>query len=315
MSDGILWPGHYSPADVNTVMEILRWLDEKSYSQAALARLAKVSSSSLNQIIKGGYASPPTELLAKILSAMRNAEQAASDAITTVETGVLSMGHACCRHARRYRNFAVFTGYVGIGKTHALKHYAATNSNTFIIDATPTMSVNSLIKRLTQLVAGYDVKGSISDKFDAIIAALKNTDSLLIIDEAETLTSNQLHTLRRIRDLANVGIVFSGTEYLSGMLKPTHGQFDQIRSRCGFWPETITAITLEDSAALIQSFFGKEEVPDDVVEHIYKYSAGSARMLVEAILPAIRNFRGNRPLSKSLVNAAAKQALSLQVVR
>jgi type II secretory pathway predicted ATPase ExeA len=74
---------------------------------------------------------------------------------------------------------------------------------------------------------------------------------LLIVDEAETLTPHQLHTLRRLRDLANVGIVLAGTEWLTGLIKPERGQFDQIRSRCGFWPETVRGITAEDAAALV----------------------------------------------------------------
>ena len=216
--------------------------------------------------------------------------------------------------ARRYRNFAVLSAYVGTGKTISLKHYAATHPNTHIIEATPTMTTQSLIRQLSQVVASYSGKGSIDDRFRAIIDALKNTDSLLIIDEAETLTPHQLHTLRRIRDLANVGIVLSGTEHLTGIIRPLHGQFDQIRSRTGFWPATIQSITDKDAAALIQAGFGGEDVPDDVVDRLYKYCKGSARMLVEGLIAGVKEFRKEHPLSVSLIDAVAKQALCLQSV-
>lgn len=307
------YPSHYSSADAELIGRIAQWIDARSYTQAALARLARISASSLNQILKGVYATSPTKLLASVESAMRHADETSGDAVAPVETSVYKLANTCCGMARRYRNFAVFSAYVGTGKTFALKHYAATHPNTYLIEATPTMTPQSLTKLLARMVAGID-KGSIADKFDQVVSSLKNTDSLLIIDEAETLTPHQLHTLRRIRDLANVGIVLAGTEHLSGLIKPQHGQFDQIRSRAGFWPETVRAISEADAAALVQSGFGTEDVPDDVVARLYAYCKGSARMLVEGLIAGVKEFRRGRALDVKLVDAVAKQALCLQSI-
>ncbi|MDR2188931.1 MAG: AAA family ATPase [Azonexus sp.] len=307
------WPAHYSAADAALIERCQQWIADRAYTQAALARLARISGSSLNQIIKGVYATSPTPLLAKVESAMRHADETNGQVIAPVETSVFRLAHIACDMARRYRNFAVLSAYVGTGKTFAVRHYAATHPNTYIIEATPTMTPQSLTKLLARMVAGLE-KGSIADKFDQVVASLKNTDSLIIVDEAETLTPHQLHTIRRIRDLANIGIVLCGTEHLSGIIKPAHGQFDQIRSRTGFWPETVRAITADDAAALVQSAFGAEEVADDVIARLYTYCKGSARMLVEGLIAAIREFRQSRPLDVKLVDAVAKQALCLQSV-
>lgn len=305
------WPAHYSPADVALIENCLEWITGRSYTQAALARLARISSSSLNQMLKGTYATSPTPLLVKVESAMRHADETSGHAVTPVETSVFRAAQAACEQARRYRNFSVFAGYVGTGKTFSLKRYAATHPNTYVIEASPTMTPQSLIKQLARTVVGME-KGSIADKFDEIIASLKNTDSLIIVDEAETLTAHQLHTIRRIRDLAGIGIVLAGTEHLSGLIKPQHGQFDQIRSRTGFWPGTVTGITAEDAAALVQSAFGSEEVSDEVIARLFAYCKGSARMLVEGLIAGIKEFRKNRALDVKLVDAVAKQALCLQ---
>ena len=307
------YPSHYSAADTELIGRIVQWIDERSYTQAALARLARISASSLNQILKGVYATSPTKLLTSVESAMRHADETSGDAVAPVETSVYKLANTCCGMARRYRNFAVFSAYVGTGKTFSLKHYATTHPNTYLIEATPTMTPQSLTKLLARMVAGID-KGSIADKFDQVVSSLKNTDSLLIIDEAETLTPHQLHTLRRIRDLANVGIVLAGTEHLSGLIKPQHGQFDQIRSRAGFWPETVRAISEADAAALVQSGFGTEDVPDDVVARLYAYCKGSARMLVEGLIAGVKEFRRGRALDVKLIDAVAKQALCLQSI-
>jgi hypothetical protein len=96
------------------------------------------------------------------------------------------------------------------------------------------------------------------------------------------------------------------------MIRPAHGQFDQIRSRVGFWPGTVKGISEEDCAALAQSAFGAEDVPDDVIARLFSYSKGSARMLCEGLIAAIKEFRQARPLDVKLVDLVAKQALCLQ---
>jgi DNA transposition AAA+ family ATPase len=288
-----------------------QWIKDRSYSQAALARLARISGSSLNQILKGVYATSPGKLLTAVESAMRHADETSGHAVAAVETSVFRLANIACDMARRYRNFAVLSAFVGTGKTFAIKHYASNRPNTYIIEASPTMTPQSLIKKLARLVLGLE-KGSIADKFDEIISSLKNTDSLIIVDEAETLTPHQLHTIRRIRDMANIGIVLAGTEHLSGLIKPAHGQFDQIRSRVGFWPETVRGISREDAAALVQSSFGAEEVTDEVIDRLFAYAKGSARMLVEGLVAGVKEFRRGRALDVKLVDAVAKQALCLQ---
>ncbi len=313
MAETTKYMAHYAKEDIVVVERINAWLVQRSYSQAALARLARIAASTLNQILKGSYATSPAKQLQAVDGAMQRADDSQTDAATPpVETSVYKLAFAACGMARRYRNFAVLSARVGTGKTFALKRYTRSKGNTHLIEATPTMTPQSLVRLLARVVLGVDPKGSMDDKFRAVVDALRNTDSLLIIDEAETLTPNQLHTLRRLRDLADVGIVLAGTEYLSGLIKPERGQFDQIRSRAGYWPETVQTITAEDAAALVQAHMGNEEVGDDVVARLYAYSRGSARMLCEGLLAGIKEFRKGREVTVKLVDAVAKQALCLQ---
>jgi DNA transposition AAA+ family ATPase len=314
IEDTTTYPAHFTAADIKVISYIQLWIEQRKYTQAALARLARTSSSTLNQILKGNYLTSPSKILMAVESAIRRVDETDSQNIGIVETSVFKLAQAACTQARSYRNFAVLSAYVGLGKTFAIKHYANKNPNTYLIEATPLMTVNSLVKLLARTVLGCEVKGSLEDKFQAIIDALRNTDSLIIIDEAETLTPKQLHTIRRLRDIAGIGIVLSGTEHLRGILKPEHGQFDQIRSRIGFFPETIKAITQDDAAALIQASFMSEEIADEVIEKMYKYCKGSARMLVEGLIAGLREFRAGRVLDIKLVDAVAKQALCLQPV-
>jgi hypothetical protein len=306
------YPQHYTTADIALIERIQAWMEERKYTQAALARLSRVAASTLNQILNGGYATSPTKQLASVESAMRHADETTTDTVAPVETSVYKLAQTACMMARRYRNFAVLSCWVGTGKTFAVKDYARKNPNTHLIEADPTMTQQTLVKMLARRVLGVEFKGGMADRFTAVIDALKNTDSLLIVDEAETLTPKQLHLLRRLRDIANVGILLCGTENLSGILKPEFGQFEQIRSRVGFWPDTVRQITQEDAAALIQSGFGTEDVPEEVVLRLYQYCKGSARMLNEGLIAGIKEFRRGRALDVKLVDAVAKQALCLK---
>ena len=309
----VTYAPHFTAENIASCQRITQWLDDRQFKVLHLARLARVNQSTLTQILKGYYESNPTKHLTAVESAMQHKDETAHDVIAPVETSVYKLAHTAAAMARRYRNFAVLSAYVGTGKTFALKRYVAEHANTYFIEATPTMTTFTLMEQLCMAVLGMVPKvTNLELKFRAVVNGVKNTDSLFIIDEAETLTPHQLHTLRRLRDLSNVGILLAGTEHLRGLIAPEHGQFDQIRSRTGFWPETVTKITLDDAAALAQSAFGAEEIDDAVLQRLYDYSKGSARMLVEGLIAGIKEFRKGRSLDVKLVDAVAKQVLCLQ---
>jgi len=135
------YPEHYSSDDVALIEQIKTWLAEHSYTQAALARLSRVSASSLNQIIKGSYATSPGKLLVSVVSAMQHAEEAETDAVAPVETSVYRLAMTAFQMARRNRNFSVLSAHVGTGKTFAARHYQRITPNTYLIEATPTMTM------------------------------------------------------------------------------------------------------------------------------------------------------------------------------
>lgn len=310
----------YSDQDDKDVREILRFLEErkagtateKRISQSALARMARIGTSTLSQILSGGYPGSPSKMLAQVMSAMRANQQESSNIIPMVEISVFKVVITACRMARRNRNFSLISAFVGTGKTSALKHYTKENSNVFLIEARPMMTPQRLVKEIAKKVLGVHVKGSVDDLIDRIVDELKDTDSLIIFDEAETVTDSLLHLLRRIRDLANIGVVISGTEYLHGKINPTGGEFDQIRSRVGFWPPIAHGITKDDAAALLAAGFPDEDLSEEFIERCYKYSQGSARMLVENLLVNIQIYRKDHPLSVELVDTVAHKVLFLK---
>lgn len=311
---------NYTDEDDKNVKEIITFLNERKHttdqvkriSQAALARMARIGVSTLSQILSGAYNASPSKILVQVINAIRHNQEDENNLIPAVETTVFKMVQTACVMARRHRNFSVMSAYVGTGKTFSLKYYVDKNANTFMIEADPTMTPQTIVKELAKKILGPEFTGTNYELLSKIIDELKDTDSLLIIDEAETLTPKQLHIIRRIRDKANIGVVLSGTEYLKSAIEPVHGQFDQIRSRTGFWPEVITRITRADGAALIQAGFPEDDIAEDIIDRLMHYCQGSARMLVEGLIAAIHQYRKNHALSVELVNKVAETALCLK---
>jgi DNA transposition AAA+ family ATPase len=123
------------------------------------------------------------------------------------------------------------------------------------------------------------------------------------MDEAETLTEQSLEYIRRLRDIAGIGIVLTGTERLFPMVHDPRGRFGQISSRVGFWPPVIKSITEEDSVALARSALAgdgvEEQIDDEVLDALWQVCGGSARLLCEAIIPGVRDYGLRRGLALS----------------
>ncbi len=310
------WPAHYSEEAQQLCCDLISWMNTNQQRMSWLAKLCRVNNGTLYNAIKGRYNTDPMPHLKKALDATRVQDQRTSIRdIPFVETTVSKIAFACCERARRYRTFAVLSGFVGTGKTRSLKEYQARNANTLMIEANPGMSVTALLLNLVKIL-GCSVKASANQdaKFEAILDELQGTGSLLIIDEAETLTPKALHYLRRIRDKAGVGIVLAGTEGLNALIKPEHGEFDQIRSRVNFWPKCAQGIKREDADAIISTAFADlGELDDSIADRLWQYCGGSMRLLVEDLIPAIRDYglAQHDTLTVQLIDAVATQALSL----
>lgn len=330
---------HYADVDREMVAQVIDWLNaqnegvtdkNKRFSQSWLARLSRLDPSTINQVLRGKYPTSPRKQLKAMLDAIADHERkatAGASGMPYVTTGVYKLVRNTSERARSMNSFAVVAGFVGVGKTAAAKHYASEYGNTYLIEANPSMTASVLLNEImAALKIGihprYGKSQTMDARFASIVEDLRNTATLLLIDEAETMSHKCLHQLRRIRDKANIGIVLLGTEKLDALIAPEHGEFDQIRSRVCMWPNVIKSINRKDADALAQAAFdayaGGElgELSDDVLTALWGYCKGSARMLVENLIPSVRDFglKKGEVLDASLVHDIAKQVLNLRGV-
>jgi DNA transposition AAA+ family ATPase len=116
------------------------------------------------------------------------------------------------------------------------------------------------------------------------ISNLKDTNRLLIIDEAEYLRYETLELIRRIHDMANIGVLLVGLPRLVENLRGRKGQYAMLSSRIGV-SASLENLRFEDTEQLVHTV-----IPDanGLCKTFHEYSNGNARVLNKLISRSLR---------------------------
>lgn len=141
-----------------------------------------------------------------------------------------------CSFAQAAPDFAVIVGGAGLGKTTALEEYKRRSSNVFLATMEPCLGpVNKMLGELAD-VMGLDERQP-ARVSRVITKQLRGTKSLLIVDEAQHLSTQSLDQIRTFQDKAGCGVVVAGNEAvlakLQGNSKVPDPRFAQLYSRGG----------------------------------------------------------------------------------
>jgi DNA transposition AAA+ family ATPase len=319
------WPAHYSDWDRSTCAALAAWQEDGvGRSLAELSRMSGVNRATLSLCMGGRYSASPTEHLRAAWESVQALEERAAEVreVPFVPGAMYRMLGVAVRRARTYRNISVVCGAVGTGKTRAARELAKAMSSLHLIQAHSEMSAGALLDELGSVMATkVPAWASASAKMGAIIRALKGTSNVVLVDEAETLVPahrradgrRSLEALRRIRDLAEVGIVLVGTDAIDDVIGTGH--FDQLRSRVGARSPMVRKIAREDSDAVVLAGLDGQgdAITPEVLEACWKVCQGSMRVLVEGLIPSLyRDWIGKgKPLSPSAVRVIARDVLRL----
>jgi len=143
---------------------------------------------------------------------------------------------ATLEHAQFMPEMVVVTGAPGIGKTSAARAYAARNASVWMITAEPTLSSpRALLDEIAEAI-GVTARGMSSQALSrALGKRMAGSQGLILIDEAQHLTSPTLDQLRRYHDQAGIGIALLGNEVVYARLEggARSAQYAQLFSRIG----------------------------------------------------------------------------------
>ena len=195
-------------------------------------------------------------------------------------------------YAQAAPDFAVVVGGAGIGKTTTIAAYRKRASNVFVMEAEPCdASANNMVTALATVV-GVTEKRSVHMS-RAISAKLANAAALLIIDDAQHLSSQALDQLRTIHDKARVGVVLVGNENIFGNLEGPErtARYAQLYSRVGM-RMTQPKPRAKDIAMLIEAW----QVTDERAANLLKVFAakpGALRIMTKVVRFASMLAAGN----------------------
>ncbi len=213
--------------------ELKEFLKSNGLTQAMLSRSLGVSTSAVSQHLKGVYKGDVSSLESKIGDFMENYKSRdIVEDIPIVLTADMSMTHFILDECIVGKEMAIIYGKAGCGKTTAIKEFVKSHPEAILIEAIPGMQIRSVLGVICDKLSISPSKNAETMIVD-IAKAFMARDSILIIDEAESLTTKTLEAIRRIWDFSLVPTALVGTPALLANLKGRNGELLQLFSRIG----------------------------------------------------------------------------------
>ncbi len=283
------------------IEELRSFMKRTGLTQAQIARSLGKSAGQMSQYL-GGYYKGNIENLEKdlknFMDSYNKKDEQKSEDFKIVETVNLKTTHFICDEAIIGNEMAVIVGDAGSGKTEALKAYLERNPASIFIESVPGMQFRAVLKNLAKKVGITTGSKNPEEIIREIAKDLKNRETVLIIDEAENLTTKMLEAIRRIWDFSKVPTVLVGTPALLNNLKGRNGELLQLYSRISGKYEFM-ALNDEDWNTL----FG--EFAEDI-----KKTTKHLRRAVSVYKKAIRFARlNNEELNAGHIKAASNMVI------
>lgn len=249
---------------------VKQYIKKTKKSQAQVASEIGFSSSALSGFLSGTYSAPHTIITAiENLAEVNKQREVAPKKPEFQETGVVTAVTQAIRYCHLLGNITVAYGDAGVGKTVAVERYLAANPLAIGIDLTPT---DASITGVNELIAE---QLGIREKVErrqtrAIVDKLRGSGRVIIVDEAQFLTTRTIDHLRRMSDRSGVGVCFVGNDKLNSSINGNgSSDFSQLFSRRGMNPEVrVSDITKEE----IEKIFGSYVPDPDAIEMLYRIS-------------------------------------------
>lgn len=192
---------------------------ERSYNQARIAREAGISATALSQWMSGTYAGDNANVESKVLrwhSSLVAADAAASvmpAAPEFVETPSAVRVLAALKYAQYAGDIAVVYGGAGMSKTTSIIEYGRRSPNVWHATMTPaSQGVVTSLEEISEAVHASGATGGAARLHRAVCRRVAGTGGLLVIDEAQHLSTAALDQIRSIHDATGIGIALVGNE-------------------------------------------------------------------------------------------------------
>lgn len=244
-----------------------KYMEDTGKNQTTVAKELDISSSRMSSFLSGTYKTPHT-VIPKVqeLLQMREKKKVAPKEPEYRETSISMTVLNTIKYCHVQGKVGVVYGDAGIGKTMAFNQYLKENSLAVGITISPTYAsitgVNELLGE--QLGVRERVARKITKE---IVTKLKGSGRVIIIDEAQLLTTRTLNHLRCLSDESGVGLCLIGNLEVYTRLKGTgKADFAQLFSRLGM---AKPVMTINLTQADVNNVFGDYDIDQDSLNILY----------------------------------------------
>lgn len=277
----------------------------KNYSARTIGKQIGYSASTITRYINGNYEGDVEKLEYALQAYLKRMdeidEEGTYEIMPFVPIENTQVIFTIARICHNEQEIGVVVGEAGTGKTRAIYEYAKQNPDVILIEADLSYTTKIFFRELHKKL-GLDGNGSIYDLFCDCVDKLKNSNRLLIIDEAENLPYRALDMMRRLFDKSNIGILLVGLPRLIANLRGKKGEYKQLYSRVGLYNQ-IDAWEEEDTKMIISKIY--QDI--NLVKVFHQLSKGNGRKLEKLIkrtTKAAKQF--NKPITQELVKSSAE---------
>lgn len=248
----------FDQAWVDAVRERAReWLARTGKTQTALAKALNGSGAAVSQWLNGVYKGDVKLLTERIESFLALEVERSAAPVTPkfADTAVARSVLTVCSFAHTHRVIGMAVGAAGMGKTAGLKEYVRRNPKRAVYltcnpACTSPQAVLSLI--LDHFNWRPEPGSGLHAQIRNAVMLLKETDYLVIFDEAQHCSYRSLETIRTVFDMAEVGMVWAGNEGLLGLIqKQGTTSYAQIYSRIAMVRVVLLGASDDDVRALV----------------------------------------------------------------
>lgn len=276
--------------------KLICYMNRTGQSQAAIAKKIGISPTTVSQFLSESYIGDNAEIASKVesfiyLQTMREHYTKApsfTDKLRNTRKITAALDYVYAN-----RCTGVVSGVSGCGKTTALKNYQKIANGVVYVQADATKRSPCSVLKLISKAMGETCKGTSSDTLDKLIDNLTGTDRLIIIDEAQHLTSRAFDTLRALNDRAEVGVIYAGTPDIIKRMTVGRAteEFDQVYSRNGYTCNLENNFTFEEVSVLFSEF----NLDKPVIEYLFNAASkkGGLRYAVNLFKLASAKASGN----------------------
>jgi len=251
-------------------------------TQAATARELGVSEALLSQFLSGTYKGNINDVTEKVKQYIETESKKSKSPCLPqfTETCTVKGIWYALKFSHVHGDIALIYGEARRGKSETLKKYTRKNDKVIYIEADSTISnAKSILEEVWEAMGNKNKEPERYLK-KGIIEALKDSGTLIIIDDAQHLTLKAMDIMRVIHENAKIGIVFSDNQHVyDRMLGREATQYAQLYSRIGIKKYVPAAVPIEDVREILKGF----EISKDCIAFLHKLanSRGGLRYMLK----------------------------------